>query len=92
MASANRFCAECRSGTRAYSQRNPGSRYVLVRVYCSCIIIIRNESKTIEFVMKRGFGESFLCGVPLGNEGIFAKESGLKVRISKSILFLYYYH
>jgi len=46
----------------------------------------------IEFVMKRGFGEPFLCGVPLGNEGIFAKESGLKVPITKSILFLYYYH
>jgi len=70
-------------GTREFSQRSPGLRYVLVRVYCSYIIIIRNETTMIEFVMKRGFSEPFLCGVSLGNEGIFAKESGLKMIVYK---------
>jgi len=39
--------------------------------------------------MKRGFGEPFLCGVPLGNEGIFATESGLRVIVCKVSLIVF---
>lgn len=37
------------------------------------------ESPGLKFVMQRGFGEPFKCGVPTGDEGIYARESGLTV-------------
>jgi len=66
-------------GNEGIFAKESGLKVRISNIYCSCIIIIRNETTMIEFVMKRGFGEPFLCGVPLGNDGIFAKESGLKV-------------
>jgi len=34
---------------------------------------------------------NFLCGVPLGNEGVFAKESGLKVIVYNVSLLVFLY-
>lgn len=37
------------------------------------------HSPGLGFVMRRGFGEPFRCGVPTGDEGRLARESGLQV-------------
>eukprot|EP00962_Isochrysis_galbana_P016899 scaffold4841_cov121-Isochrysis_galbana.AAC.15 len=37
------------------------------------------HSSGLRFIMRRGFGEPFRCGVPTGDEGRLARESGLQV-------------